>query len=286
MLVATLSCVCLVYLASNMSMLNSCIQTPSASVVPRASSCPIDSCGGSDDPSVSNHWKAYSMEELMPILQPWTMVSVPHQKLAVDAMLKLNRDKVPGDVVECGVWKGGMTMGMIFANVRDNSDRHFWLFDTFEGLPQPTEKDDKRAHSTWAQVQEGDPHVNDSGNHRVEEGKWNYGPLGIVKNNVFYTHYPRDKIHFIQGKVEDSLPITKLPEKIAMLRLDTDFYESTKIELEYLWDRLVPGGILIIDDFCAWGGARSAVTEFFKAKLGLDAVKISQQGPCMHYWKK
>ena len=79
-------------------------------------------------------------------------------------------------------------------------------------------------------------------------------------NNMFYTGYPPDKIHFIQGKVEDTLPKTKLPDKIAILRLDTDWYESTKIELEYMWDRLVVGGVLIVDDFCSWGGARKATT--------------------------
>jgi hypothetical protein len=75
---------------------------------------------------------------------------------------------------------------------------------------------------------------------------------------MYYTHYPRDKIHFIKGKVEDTLPITKLPEKIALLRLDTDWYDSTLAELNYLWDRLVPEGVLIIDDFCTWGGSRKA----------------------------
>jgi O-methyltransferase len=89
----------------------------------------------------------------------------------------------------------------------------------------------------WEQIQKGDPSVNDVGKHRVEDGKWNFGALPVVKNNVYYTNYPRDKIHFVKGKVDDTLPVTQLPEKIALLRLDTDFYESTKIELEMRWDR-------------------------------------------------
>jgi hypothetical protein len=118
----------------------------------------------------------------------------------------------------------------------------------------------------------------------TSHGKWNYGSLSLVKSNMYYTHYPRDKIHFIKGKVEDTLPITKLPEKIALLRLDTDWYDSTLAELNYLWDRLVPEGLLTIDNFCTWGGSRKA--KFFRDKLGLDAVKISEKKLCMDYWKK
>jgi O-methyltransferase len=241
---------------------------------------------GSADPSVMNHYaKNYKMEELEPIYDTWTMVGKPHQALAIESIQQLNERNIAGDIVECGVWKGGMTMGMIFANMKHNTDRHFWLFDTFEGLPQPSKMDDARSHKVWKQVQDGDESVNNIGKHRVEDGKWNYGSLPVVKSNIYYTHYPRENIHFIQGKVEDTLPVTKLPEKIALLRLDTDFHDSTKAELEYMWDRLVPGGILLVDDFCAWGGSRDAVTKFFK-KMGLDAVALSKKKPCMHYVKK
>jgi O-methyltransferase len=295
MLMVALSCTCFVYLASFVSVvnrMNSTVSFDSLGLQEGSSRMleSLKSTNAASDAYIRDHYnRHYSMEELAPLFKPWTMVFYKHQILAVQAITKLNINKVPGDVVECGVWKGGMTMGMIFANMRDNIDRHFWLYDTFEGLPQPSAEDGERAHEVWAQVQKGDPTVNDVAKHRVEDGKWNYGALSLVKSNVYYTHYPRDKIHFIKGKVEDTLPTTKLPEKIALLRLDTDFYDGTKVELEYLWDRIVPGGILIIDDFCMWNGARTAVTEFFRDKLGLDAVEISKQKenrPCLHYWKK
>ena len=76
-----------------------------------------------------------------------------------------------------------------------------------------------------------------------------------------------------------------LPEKIAILRLDTDWYESTKAELDILWDRLQPGGILLVDDYCRWKGAKTAVDNFFDSKLGLNAQEISKSTPCLHYWK-
>lgn len=252
---------------------------------------PVEAGGDFDvmgDAAVRDHFnKHYTMEELKALYAPWTMVTPQHQTLAIQAVDAMNLENIEGDIVECGVWKGGMTMGMVFANMRHNTDRHFWLFDTFEGLPAPTEKDDTRAKETWERIQNGDASVNDGPNpHRVEDGKWNYGALTVVQNNVFYTNYPRQNFHFIKGKVEDTLPVTTLPEKIAILRLDTDFYESTKIELELLWDRLVPGGTVIIDDFCMWGGARRAVSEFFADRLQLDAVAIAaQQPPCLHYRK-
>uniref|UniRef100_A0A6U4GBG6 Macrocin O-methyltransferase n=2 Tax=Phaeomonas parva TaxID=124430 RepID=A0A6U4GBG6_9STRA len=104
-------------------------------------------------------------------------------------------------------------------------------------------------------------------------------------NAMAFTNYPRDKFHFIKGKVEDTLPVTKLPDKIAILRLDTDWYLSTKAELEYMYERLQPGGLLFVDDFCSWGGSRKAVAEFFEAK-GMDAFEIAKEEPCLHYWKK
>jgi hypothetical protein len=289
MLQAALGVACLVYLASISIMQRtvSCnalqLDASSGNPVPNQY---MDTRDDASDAYVRDHYnRNYELWELRPLFEMWTMTSELHMNAAVGAILQINERRVPGDIVECGVWKGGMSMGMIFANMRHNTDRHFWLFDTFEGLPPPTEKDEDRAHKVWEQVKKGDPTVNDFDKHRVEDGKWNYGALELVKSNVYYTHYPRENIHFVKGKVEDTLPSTTLPEKIALLRLDTDFYLSTKAEMEYLWDRIVPGGLLIVDDFCTWGGSREAVIEFFDKKLGVDAVKLISEPPCLHYWK-
>jgi len=98
-----------------------------------------------------------------------------------------------------------------------------------------------------------------------------YGPKAIVKNNIGSTHYPPEKVRFVEGKVEETLSSALLPTKIALLRLDTDWYASTKAELEVLYDRLVPGGLLFIDDYCFFGGARRATDEFFE-KRGLTTL--------------
>jgi hypothetical protein len=126
-LTATLSCVCLVYLVSNMSVMNS-MTLPATNLHVPPAFLPFvsdESCTGAD-PAVRDHYhQYYHMDELLPIFKPWTMATHQQQSLAVQAMMQLNVNKVPGDVVECGVWKGGMTMAMIFANMRDNTDRHF-----------------------------------------------------------------------------------------------------------------------------------------------------------------
>jgi hypothetical protein len=88
-----------------------------------------------------------------------------------------------------------------------------------------------------------------------------YASLNEVKSAMARTKYNPDRVHFIQGKVEDTIP-GQAPESIALLRLDTDWYESTRHELEHLFPRLSPGGILIIDDYGDWQGARKAVDEF------------------------
>lgn len=219
----------------------------------------------------------------------WTMTVPGHQDFAKEAVRRINENQIVGDIVECGVWMGGMTMLMVFENMKQDVSRHFWLFDTFDGLPEPDpEKDDPRANRVYADLQAGKQSKGVKSRTKtgaILDGKWDYGPIDIVKNNLLYTGYPQENFHLVEGKVEDTLPVTQLPEKIAILRLDTDWYQSTKVELEYMYDRLQSGGVLIVDDYCAWQGARTAIDEFFKDVLQLDASMISKETPCLVYWK-
>jgi hypothetical protein len=96
------------------------------------------------------------------------------------------------------------------------------------------------------------------------QGVWCEAGLDDVQANLWSTGYPRDKLHFIQGKVEDTIP-ARIPGAIALLRLDTDWYESTRHELLHLYPRLVSGGVMVIDDYGHWQGARQAVDEYFAA---------------------
>ena len=226
---------------------------------------------------------------LRSIYRLFTMVKDSHMDFANGAIQRINKNQtwVEGDIVECGVWKGGMTMAMVLENMKTNIDRHFWLFDTFEGMPEPSDKnDDPRAKQIFKELAERnktDRIVKFENSKHIEDDKWCYGPLDVVRNNIAYTGYPEENFHFIKGKVEDTLPVTKLPEKIAILRLDTDWYQSTKMELEYMFDRLQPGGALIVDDYCAWKGSRAAVHEYFKEKLNFDVNEVAKKEPCLTY---
>ena len=95
-----------------------------------------------------------------------------------------------------------------------------------------------------------------------DSADWCFASLDEVKQNVIKTGYNTEKLHFIKGKVENTLP-KYAPKQIALLRLDTDWYESTKHELIHLFPRLVSGGVLILDDYGYWAGAKKAVDEYF-----------------------
>ena len=130
-----------------------------------------------------------------------------------------------------------------------------YLYDTYEGMSEPTLMD-KSIDGRSADEQLA------AANKDEATSVWCYSTLEEVEQNVLSTGYPAANLHFVKGKVEDTIPQT-MPDKIALLRLDTDWYESTKHELIHLFPRLVVGGILIIDDYGHWEGCRKAVDEYF-----------------------
>jgi hypothetical protein len=144
----------------------------------------------------------------------------------------------------------------------NETDRDIYLFDTFEGMTAPTEHDvsdrDPPALETWQEAQGGGerPWSELFDAQRFNEDQ--------VRATVLSTGYPEDRVHFVRGPVEQTLP-DHAPAAIALLRLDTDWYESTKHELDHLYPRLADGGVLIVDDYGHWQGARRAVDEYFAA---------------------
>jgi O-methyltransferase len=169
------------------------------------------------------------------------------------------RNNIKGDFVECGVWKGGSAMVMAMAlQSLGKSDRKLYLYDTFEGMSEPTEKDvDFRVDKAGKLLSEQEK--NDSKN------VWCYSPLEEVKENLAKTGYPEENIVLVKGKVEDTIP-HQIPSSIALLRLDTDWFESTYHEMKYLYPLLEPEGVLILDDYGHWKGAREAVDKYFLEK--------------------
>jgi hypothetical protein len=182
------------------------------------------------------------------------------QRLAAlcDSVEYLVRKGIEGDLVECGVWRGGSMMAAAITLQRlGDTERDLYLFDTFAGMPQPTEADRRSPydgydpHKRWQRQGEG-----------AGSSTWAAVPVERVREAMTDTGYPADKVHLVPGLVEDTLP-GRAPDNIAMLRLDTDWYASTKHELEQLYPRLQPGGVLIIDDYGHYAGARRAVDEYF-----------------------
>lgn len=199
----------------------------------------------------------FSTEEmaLMQKVASFTMTGPARCVSLMRAVGYLLEHDIKGDFVECGVWKGGSVMIMaekLMAASRTGVN--IYLYDTFEGMSEPTDLD-KSFDGKSAEAQLAGSDINNK--HSV----WCYSTLEEVRQNVLSTGYPADKFRFVQGKVEDTIPHT-MPEQIALLRLDTDWYESTKHELEHLFPRLVPGGILIIDDYGHWEGCRKATDEY------------------------
>jgi O-methyltransferase len=188
------------------------------------------------------------------LAKPETMTSPQRLQALILALRYLDRRKLPGAIVECGVWRGGS----MFAAARTlldlgDSARELYLYDTFSGMPAPTEQDKRHSDGASAADLLLDP---------AEDMTRAEAALDIVKATMSRSGYPAPRVHFVQGKVEDTIPGVA-PESIALLRLDTDWYSSTLHELEHLYSRLIPGGVLIIDDYGWWEGARRAVDEFF-----------------------
>ncbi|MFB8270161.1 TylF/MycF/NovP-related O-methyltransferase [Streptomyces sp. NPDC055955] len=188
-------------------------------------------------------------------VKPYTMTSPERLNAFILATRHIVRHDIPGDIVECGVWRGGSMQACAKALLsQGDTGRDLYLFDTYEGMTPPTEEDLRRDGKSAEEL-------------LAAQGKdrpiWAVATLDDVKSGFRSVPYPEERLHFVQGKVEDTVP-EQAPEQISILRLDTDWYASTKHELDHLYDRLVPGGILLIDDYGYWQGSRQAVDEFLE----------------------
>jgi len=209
------------------------------------------------------------IDEIWSRVEPFTMTSrsrVDVMCLATDYVI---RRQLAGAIVECGVWRGGTMMATALTLARLGvTDRPLWLYDTFEGMTTPTEHDRDQAGVGAAEQL--------AGGNRTTSPVWAYASIGEVEANLRSTGY--DAFHLVQGDVLQTIP-GRTPDQIALLRLDTDWYESTRHELDCLFDRLVPGGVLIVDDYGHWQGSRKAVDEFLhERELDLLVLPVDYTG--------
>jgi O-methyltransferase len=195
--------------------------------------------------------------EICRMVAPFTMTSPERIYALRRAVQYLAASGIAGAIVECGVWRGGSIM-VIAQTLLDlgRPDYDLFLFDTFEGMTPPQDVDrDHAGRAAAALLAEAgkDTHI------------WAVSGLEDTRRAVYSIDYPRHRIHFVQGRVEQTIP-AQAPDEIALLRLDTDWYESTRHELTQLFPRLRPGGVLILDDYGYWQGARQAADEYLGAQ--------------------
>lgn len=207
-------------------------------------------------------------DETVRFVRPYTMTSPERIRALCQAVRYVEEAGIVGAIVECGVWRGGSMMAAARTLLnRGVADREIFLFDTFEGMTEPGPHDISIAGESAGSLLNGAV--------RTEEDRmWCYAPIHQVSQALALTNYPQERVHLIPGRVEDTL-ISRAPEEIALLRLDTDWYESTRHEMEVLFPRLRQGGVLIIDDYGHWQGARKAVDEYVRThrlKLFLHAI--------------
>ncbi len=189
-------------------------------------------------------------------VHPFTMTGPIRIYSLIESVRYLIKNDIPGDFLECGVFKGGSMMAVALTLLSMGvKDRKLWLFDTFAGMPMPEEVDVNFR---------GKPAIERFAKHRIddESSTWVNVPLEEVQKAMESTRYPAENINYIKGMVEDTIP-DQAPESLALLRLDTDWYRSTKHELDHLYPCLSSKGIAIIDDYAYFKGAKKAVDEYF-----------------------
>ena len=202
-----------------------------------------------------------------------------------EALIYCEKNGIMGDYVECGVYTGDHPKLACQTILENNlSHRNIYLFDTYEGLTEPGEFDKTLPGSDF--YMENESVISTWENHKSTYGEnWCEASLDIVKKNVESTGYDKDKLFYIVGDVRETLLLEEnLPKNISVLRLDTDWYDSTKIEMEKMYDLVSDGGVIIIDDYFLWNGQRKAIDDFLLERK--EVKEISKVGNKIGYFIK
>ena len=198
---------------------------------------------------------------ILKVKPQYTMVSNKNLITLYRLVQRADKLGLPGDIVECGVWNGGSAAVMGLADVqhtRSKKDRLVWLFDSFQGLPAPTEKDGKLERKHYF------------------EG-WCRGDVNRVKRIFAKLGVPSDLIKIVPGWFENTLRTAPV-DRVAILHIDADWYESVKLVLDVFYDKVVPGGFVILNDYGAWPGCNQALADFF-AEHGINDIVMTQVEP-------
>lgn len=199
--------------------------------------------------------------EIWEKVRKYTMTDKKRVNGLINSIEYILEKDIPGDFVECGVWRGGSVMAMILVLQKYEKTRKIWLYDTFDGMSEPTKEDNHKGKHAQTMMEK---------NSFIKC----IASIDYVKKGISQLNY-QGEIQYVQGKVEDTIPETT-PKSISLLRLDTDWYESTAHELTHLYPLLKNEGIMIVDDYNFWDGSTKAVNEYLSPSQPLS--KLSSCG--------
>ena len=212
-------------------------------------------------------------------IMPYSLVGVGGLEVTYKTVKNVCEQDISGDIVELGVARGGcaalMASVMFDKYLCGRIQRKLWLFDSYEGLPDPTDMDFNSELG------------NGTGDHVRPLPKGScLGQLDEVKHLMFKKNdFPKERIEFVKGWFDKTVPVTKKEiQEIAVLRIDGDWYESTKCCLENLYDKVISGGYIIVDDYQSCYGCRRAVDEFIQNRNFNPDIKFDGRGGC--YFEK
>lgn len=213
--------------------------------------------------------KSLSFAKLVFRVKPkFTMVRNENLRVLYDLVCRVDKLQLAGDIVECGVWNGGSAAIMGVALMEDpqrTQERTIWLFDSFRGLPSPGQKDGDFEKNFYFKG-------------------WSTGDAALVKEIFEKIGFPLEKIMIVPGWFDQTLKRSPVKD-IVLLHIDADWYDSVKTALEAFFDRVVPGGFVVFDDYQYWQGCGQALTDFFSQR-GIKGVSIERVGRQGAYFQK
>ncbi|GAB2878117.1 TylF/MycF/NovP-related O-methyltransferase [Microbulbifer echini] len=192
--------------------------------------------------------------EIVEKVKPYSMAGTARTLATISAVEYIVVHDIPGAIVECGVWRGGQMMAVALSLLKLGASRELFLYDTFSGMTEPTNLD-----SDFLGVSAKS--IFDRFRYQEKGKRWCEATLEEVKGNIESTGYSMNRVNLIQGEVEKTIPEV-VPSEIALLRLDTDWYESTLHELNYLYPLVSNLGVIAIDDYGHWQGSRRATDKY------------------------
>jgi O-methyltransferase len=197
--------------------------------------------------------------------QPFTMVGKPEfvANIKVAHQYLQNPSLSSGAIMECGCWRGGMSAALIELG---GPDRDYYFFDSFEGLP-PAREDLDGQRAVAYQADKSSPLYYDNCSASIEE----------FQQAIALARPQPSRVHTIEGFYEETLPQFVSP-KIAVLRLDCDWYDSVMICLKTFWDSVLPGGLILIDDYYYWDGCSRAVHDFLSMNKATEKIQQGARG--------